>query len=211
MRSIMGNFATLVLVDHMPRVELFDKEKVLDIALNLFWKKGYNGTSIRDLEKATRLGKSSLYNTFGGKEALFFVTLKRYLSKQRSAFSTAIIDAKSPIKAIRAMMRNALTEKTKDMQKMGCFMLNSTTELANCNSTFNRFALEYKKSTMQMFVDLIEHAKQAGEISSSKDSKDLAKYLFSSIQGFKAYGMLAKDRKELLPIIDNVILGLISK
>ncbi len=101
----MGNFATLVLVDHMPSVELFDKEEVLDRAMNLFWKKGYNGTSIRDLEKATGLGKSSLYNTFGGKEALFLVTLKRYLSKQRSAFSTAFINAKSPIKAIRAMMR----------------------------------------------------------------------------------------------------------
>jgi TetR/AcrR family transcriptional regulator, transcriptional repressor for nem operon len=202
---------TLVLVDHMPRVELFDKEEVLDKALNLFWKKGYNGTSIRDIEKATGLGRSSLYNTFGGKEALFFVTLKRYLSKQRRDISIALIDAKSPIKAIRAMMRNSFTEKTKDMQKMGCFMLNSTTELANCNSTFNRFALEYNKSVKQMFVNLIEQAKQAGEISSSKDSKDLANYLFSSIQGFKIYGMLAKDRKELLPIIDNVIIGLISK
>lgn len=195
----------------MPSVELFDKEEVLDRALNLFWKKGYNGTSIRDIEKATGLGKSSLYNTFGGKEALFFGTLKRYLSKERKNLGAALVEAKSPIKAIRAMMRISLAEKTKDVQKMGCFMVNSTTELANYNSAFNRFALEYKKSATRMLADLIEQAKQAGEISSSKDSKELANYLFSSIQGLKVYGMLVKDRKELLPIIDKVITGLISQ
>ena len=56
----------------------FDHDTVVDRAMMLFWRRGYGRTSIQDLEKATRLRRGSLYNTFGDKQGLFVAALKRY-------------------------------------------------------------------------------------------------------------------------------------
>ena len=56
----------------------FDHDTVVDRAMMVFWRKGYGGTSIDDLEKATRLRRGSLYNAFGDKQGLFVAALKRY-------------------------------------------------------------------------------------------------------------------------------------
>jgi AcrR family transcriptional regulator len=56
----------------------FDHDTVVDRAMTLFWRQGYGGTSIHDLEKATRLRRGSLYNAFGDKQGLFVAALKRY-------------------------------------------------------------------------------------------------------------------------------------
>ena len=62
----------------MAGTKQFDHGTVVDRAMMLFWRKGYGGTSIQDLEKATRLRRGSLYNAFGDKQGLFVAALKRY-------------------------------------------------------------------------------------------------------------------------------------
>ncbi|MEL7378280.1 MAG: helix-turn-helix domain-containing protein, partial [Bacteroidota bacterium] len=62
----------------MPANPVFNESEVLDKARDLFWERGYHATSISDLEKALGLSRSSLYNSFGGKRALYDLTLARY-------------------------------------------------------------------------------------------------------------------------------------
>src|SRR6266852_4369991 len=64
----------------MAGTKQFDHDTVVDRAMMLFWRMGYGGTSIQDLEKATRLRRGSLYNAFGDKQGLFVAALKRYES-----------------------------------------------------------------------------------------------------------------------------------
>ncbi|MDQ6889496.1 MAG: TetR/AcrR family transcriptional regulator, partial [Bacteroidota bacterium] len=60
----------------MPKKEMFDNEEVLKKALSLFWEKGYNGTSISDLETVTGINRSSIYNTYGDKNQFFLKALE---------------------------------------------------------------------------------------------------------------------------------------
>src|SRR5690349_24968801 len=62
----------------MPRPKSFDQDTVLDQAVQLFWERGYEATSMADLEAHLGLGRQSLYNTFGDKQALFLKALERY-------------------------------------------------------------------------------------------------------------------------------------
>ena len=96
----------------MPRPRAFDEESVLDNAMNIFWSKGFEATSIQDLVNETGLNRASMYASFGDKKALFLRVLDHYsqkISAQRFADLRNIEDGRAAI------------EKTfRDTAKTGC-------------------------------------------------------------------------------------------
>ena len=195
----------------MPRVQLFNREKALDKAMRVFWEKGFNGTSTRDLEKATGLGTSSIYNSFGGKEDLFFETLQHYLKAEQKRLIQSIGDIPSALKAITALFECVLLEdSTVDKKRMGCFLVNSVTELANLHPRLNKFAVDARNATIDLLKELLKKAQQQNEIPLTKNPDQLAVYLQTLMTGMKVTGMLVKDKKELKSII-NVILQSLTK
>jgi TetR/AcrR family transcriptional repressor of nem operon len=193
----------------MPRVQLFDKEQALKNAMELFWKKGFNGTSTRDLEKATGLGTSSIYNSFGGKESLFFETLHYYLEAEQLKLSKSIDGSPSALKALRALFECALQgDHPAEAPVMGCFLVNSITELANHHTRLNQFATNARTGTIAILKKLIQKAQEQNEIPAGNDATQLATYLQTVITGLKVSGMLTKDPKELQSVIDITIQNL---
>ena len=193
----------------MPRVQLFDKEKALKNAMELFWKKGFNGTSTRDLERATGLGTSSIYNSFGGKESLFFATLQYYLEAEQLKLSQNIKGSPSALKALRALFECVLQEdNTADVPILGCFVVNSVTELANQSPRLNQFATDARTGTIAILKELIQKAQEQNEIPAVNDPTHLATYLQTVITGLKVSGMLTKDPKELQSVVDITIQNL---
>ncbi|MGZ3872695.1 MAG: TetR/AcrR family transcriptional regulator [Mucilaginibacter sp.] len=196
----------------MPRVQLFDKEKALKNAMELFWKKGFNGTSTRDLEKATGLGTSSIYNSFGGKEPLFFETLQYYMEAEQLKLGQNIKSSPSALKALRALFECVLQEDGgTDMAVSGCFVVNSITELANQNPRLNEFVTAARAGTIAILKELIQKAQAQKEIPPASDPTQLAVYLQTVMTGLKVSGMLAKDPKELQSVIDLTIQNLTKK
>ena len=196
----------------MPRVQLFDKEKALKNAMQLFWEKGFNGTSTRDLEKATGLGTSSIYNSFGGKESLFFEALQYYLEAEQLKLSKSINGSPSVLKALRALFECLLQEdNTAEGPVMGCFVVNSITELANQNPRLNQFATDARTGTIAILKELIQKAQEQNEIPAVNDPTLLATYLQTVMTGLKVSGMLAKDPEELQSVIDLTIQNLTKK
>ena len=196
----------------MPRVKLFDKEKALKNAMELFWKKGFNGTSTRDLEKATGLGTSSIYNSFGGKESLFFETLQYYMETEQMKLGQNIKSSPSALKALRALFECVLQEDSAaGMPISGCFVVNSITELANQNHRLNQFVTDARTGTITILKELVQKAQEQNEIPAGNDPTQLAVYLQTIMTGLKVSGMLAKDPKELLSVIDLTIQNLTKK
>jgi TetR/AcrR family transcriptional repressor of nem operon len=193
----------------MPRVQLFDKEKVLKSAMEVFWKKGFNGTSTRDLEKATGLGTSSIYNSFGDKESLFFETLRYYMDAEQFKVSQSIQGSASALQALKALIECLLQKGgTAEIEVMGCFMVNSITELANYHPRLSQFAIDARTGAITKLKELLQKAQQHGEIPAGNDPNQLAVYLHTVIMGLKVSGMLAKDPKELQAVIDITIQNL---
>jgi TetR/AcrR family transcriptional repressor of nem operon len=190
----------------MPKVEQFNKEIALESALNLFWEKGYNGTSIRDLETAMHLGRSSIYNTFGDKDALFFAVLKHYMNTEQARIGGRIATAGSALNALRQVLDCVINPpRFGKLAINGCLLVNCVAELADTHPAVRQFADDAKENTLQLLKVLMTKAQEQGDISASKDPGDLALYFFSNMQGLKLTGMLTKSPKELLPVVGAII------
>lgn len=173
----------------MPKSVLFDREQVLHKVTELFWRKGYNGTSMQDLVDTTGLNRSSIYNTFGDKFQLFEESLKHYQLVQNDLLRKAFADAKSPKDAIISLFDGINSEISSGNQK-GCMLTSCTSELSADQPAIKDFLVENKDRVVASFTALIEGAQQLGEIAESKDAKTLALYLFSSLQGLRLTSML---------------------
>lgn len=189
----------------MPRIEEFDRDHVLLKAMHVFWEKGYNGTSIQDLVAVTGLNRSSIYNSFGSKLALYQETLKRYHKSGNAQFQKALMKARNPLEAIRLIFEGFLPEIMNDNEGKGCFAMNCKAEMGNQDQDIRKWLLDQQENTLAIFQQLVADGQEQGTINKEQDSKTYAYHIFNAFQGFRMTGILVKDRKVLQPIIDNAI------
>ena len=192
----------------MPRTEVFNREHVLNQAKEVFWQKGYNGTSMQDLVDATGLNRSSLYNSFGCKKELYEETLKRYEKETASIFQKVLLHANGPKEALKKIFEVFLPEILGDTKGKGCYLMNCKTELGNQDSDLREWLLKGQEQSLQLFKDLIEEGQRLGEINSEDTPENYAHYLLSAFQGYRMMGVLLKDKNKLSAIIDTVFKAL---
>lgn len=112
----------------MGRARSFDNQDILERATRLFWRNGYNGTSMRELVEATGLAKASLYNAFGNKEAIFRSVLDYYI-EQKQTRTLAPLERDVPAReALQAYFENLVRMTMENRQTPGCLLVNTATE-----------------------------------------------------------------------------------
>lgn len=189
----------------MPRIEEFDKALVLQQATAVFWAKGYNGTSMQDLVEATGLNRSSIYNSFGSKLALYQDALTYYNKETHAFFQKALIRAADPLEAIRFIFEGFLPEMLEDNEGKGCFAMNCKAEMGNQDQNIKQWLLNTQEQVLGTFESLVIDGQEQGIINTKQDAKDYAYYIFNAFQGFRMTGILVKDRKVLQQIIDSTV------
>lgn len=189
----------------MPRLEEFDRELVLKKAMNVFWEKGFNGTSIQDLVEATSLNRSSIYNSFGSKLELYQTTLKQYQKNGNVFFQKSLLKANGPLDAIRLIFEGFLPEIMADEKGKGCFTMNCKAEMGNQDQDVRKWLLSVQEDLLALFQELIEDGQEQGAINKGQDSKSYAYHIFNAFQGFRMTGILVKDRKVLQQVIDTAL------
>ena len=193
----------------MPKEVLFDEQNALENAMNLFWMKGFNGTSMDELTKVTGLSRSSIYNSFGDKQTLFIQCLNFYKDSLLDTVTHAQEKLKSPLKKIEMVFRLSIDSLLKDKDRKGCLIVNTTTELANIEEGILIFMKEYEEQIESLFQNWIKEGQQSGEISKSFSSLALARHLFNSYSGIKIIAQTTNDRKTLDDIV-NVTLSVLK-
>jgi TetR/AcrR family transcriptional repressor of nem operon len=110
----------------MARSKEFDPDVALDRAMGRFWADGYDGTSTQELQTAMRIGKRSLYDTFGNKRALYLQALAEYVRRVELVHQE-VLDGDGPVEArIEALLRSGL--RLPDGTPPGCFAVNAGTD-----------------------------------------------------------------------------------
>ncbi len=189
----------------MPRSEEFNREHAVRQAMNVFWEKGYNGTSMQDLVDATGLNRSSIYNSFGSKHELYKTTLEFYQKESGGLFHKALLNAKNPLGAIRLVFESFLPEILSEGGDRGCYAMNCKSELGNQEGDIRKWLLANQENTLNVFSGLIKEGQEQGIINTKEDSKTYAYYIFNAFQGFRMTGILIKDRTVLQRIINNTL------
>ena len=172
----------------MGRPQQFDLETVVEAAMQMFWRKGYEATSIQDLVDATGLNRGSLYNTFDSKEGLFSTVCERY---QQISLATPLIEvAKTapPRVAIEDFLMTLAKRIANDPEHRGCLMVNTATELSPHNEEAREWVNTAVKDLEDALTKLIKRGQKNKTFKSKEAPRSLARLLLASIQGMLVIG-----------------------
>ena len=172
------------------RPRSFDRDKALERAMHLFWRKGYEATSVSDLTRAMGINPPSLYAAFGDKEHLYLEALERY--QQRRLESVAKWFEEEP--TAEAAMRRLLTEAARELR--GSMLVLSATQ---CSAESLQPELADRRSSMRAMVKArIDRGVRAGELPRGTDSKALTDFYGAVFQGMSLQAREGATRKSLL-------------
>ncbi|WP_025113599.1 TetR/AcrR family transcriptional regulator [Lysinibacillus fusiformis] len=185
----------------MARTREFDEEKVLDAAMQLFWEKGYEATSLSDLTARMGIQRPSIYSTFGDKKELFEAALRRYTTSRAANIRARLQSHVSVKQAFATFFEEVIqAEYTKDLSN-GCFCINTMVELAPHDERFEILTREHQLYLAVIFQETIERGVQAGELEADTDAKSLAQALIVSLIGLTVMMKSQPQRS----FVDNAI------
>ncbi|MGW6268446.1 MULTISPECIES: TetR/AcrR family transcriptional regulator [unclassified Streptomyces] len=193
----------------MARPRTFDEERALDAAMRAFWANGYEATSTQDLCDATGLGRSSIYNTFSSKHELFQRALARYIDSMTSDQVKILEDAeRSPTERLRALFARIIDtefECREGEHSIGCLTVNTTVELAGRDPAAAEMLARDLSARLAAISAVIRAGQSGGDITSTRDADDLARFLNAVIGGMRVSAQGGADRAALTTIADTAL------
>ena len=181
----------------MVRPKSFDRETVLAKAMEVFWEKGYEATSMQDLVEAMGIHRGSLYDTFRDKHHLFLEAIAHYnMAVTRKAIAHLQAPGASRSAIEQYILTFAVRAADKDQQR-GCLMTNAIMELATHDPEVAASLRKSLSSVEDAFYRALGRAQDKGEIDPDKDIRALAQYLTSNLQGLRVMAKVNPDRDTL--------------
>jgi TetR/AcrR family transcriptional repressor of nem operon len=177
----------------MARPREFDAEVVLDAAMECFWNRGYEATSVRDLIETTGLTGASLYNAFGGKRALFRAALDHYVESS-IAVRIKRCEALPPREAIAAFFNDILRRSLNDRHHKGCMLVNSALEVAPHDAELRKIVARVLTRIETFFRRCIEAGQAAGTITCALPAPNIAHHLLGVLMGVRVLARVRPDR-----------------
>lgn len=187
------------------RPRIFNPEYVLESAMQLFWRKGYEATSLQDLLQATGLSKSSLYDSFGNKQSLFEAAFTRYFDMRAVLMREELGRAASPLAFIRNCLNSVLEDVAPGHGPRGCMLVNVANEFSTNDPSVEKLIFLATRRFREVFVEAFEQAKISGEVSQSKDPASLALFMHCAMSGLRAQVKSGIARKEILTVIEIIM------
>jgi TetR/AcrR family transcriptional repressor of nem operon len=177
----------------MARPREFDEQAVLDAASELFWTKGYEATSTRDLTARTGLPPSSMYAAFGDKRRLFRRALDHYLSRLREKMARLQATA-SPAGAITGFFADTIEGSLRDALQRGCMLVNSALEASPEDPELRDGIAANVRLIEGFFRDCLVAGQACGEISSPHSPDDGARQLLAVLLGVRVLARVRPER-----------------
>jgi TetR/AcrR family transcriptional repressor of nem operon len=192
----------------MGRKKEFNRDEVLDSAIEAFWCRGYEATSVQDLLDEMGINRGSLYDTFGDKHTLFLAAIDRYYDKAL-ACTAASLEAPGPAReAIERTILSAAHCAGADAKRKGCLITNSAVELApHCSETADRVA-RYYRQTENAFCRAIGRARSEGGVRSPMDDRALARFITCSLQGMQVFSKISPECESLREVAEVIVAAL---
>ena len=165
------------------RTKEFEPDRALDSAMDLFWRRGYEATSVHDLVAEMGIGRGSMYGTFGDKRALFLAALERFEESRVSRADEILEGSASAVEGIRRLFETTIEGLVSYEPRRGCLLANTAVELAPHDEDAFERALVRGRAT--------------GEIPADRDPKALARFLVSTLHGVRVLARAGVDRAVL--------------
>lgn len=185
----------------MGRPRAFCEQQALDAAMRVFWQKGYEGASLDDLTQAMKINRSSLYSTFGDKEALFRRALNHYASGPMR-FLPESMDQPTARAAIQTLLRSAVKFLADSSHPGGCLTLQAGLTCGTGAESVKQAMIESRNRGLSQIESRMQQAAKEGDLPEGVDPKNLARYVASLLSGLGVQAANGASRSELMGVVD---------
>ncbi|MBR0663058.1 TetR/AcrR family transcriptional regulator [Roseomonas hellenica] len=185
------------------RQPTFDRDQALEVALDLFWRHGYDGVSIADLTDAIGIAAPSLYHAFGNKADLYREVLRRYGASGISADEIAA--APSGHDAARMMLERGIAAVTTPGKPLGC-MVSSGLLMTSAENAELAAELRAIRSASRLALERrITSDVEAGLLPAATDAAALARFIMTVLQGLSVQALDGASAAELAPVVNSAL------
>jgi len=180
----------------------FDENGAREVAMQLFWAKGYEATSLSNLLAAMGISKSSFYQTFESKHTLFEQCLNQYRDIIVSTMSKGLANAPTSMAFIRHALVDIANDTNDPLGRRGCLIMNTASEFSQRDSSIARCVEAGIQATRDIFLQAVNAAQADGEISSNTRAEILADYIVTVVSGLKNQVKAGASRKQIMNIAE---------
>jgi TetR/AcrR family transcriptional regulator, transcriptional repressor for nem operon len=183
----------------MARPKEFDQEKALQKAIRLFSLQGFAATSTDELMRVMKIGRQSMYDSFGDKRTLFLKALGMYVTDAVQAINAEL---EKPGSALAAVQNAIVTfaERSELSSAEGCMGLNALSEFGQRDADVTRITRDAARMQRQTLMHLLTRAKNRVELDSDADLDSMADFFESTLAGIRMAAKAGKSRHALRKI-----------
>lgn len=174
----------------------FDIDQALERAVNVFWRKGYEGASLSDLTRAMGINRPSLYAAFGDKEALFSKALDRYSSSQ-AGYINAALDAPTAREAVERLLYRTAGQMCAGKHPAGCLLVQGALASGDKGESVRRELAMRRDQARAAIFQRLRRAKKEGDLPPHADPAALARYVMTVVNGMAVQGAGGASPKDL--------------
>lgn len=192
----------------------FDRDEALWVAMNCFWRNGYEGSPVTALSQAMGITRSSFYNSFGERSQLFVEALALYAQEAPDACLSQLEPGDPILPTFKAMLEDLCATRAKDREHKGCLIVNSIAELVGANEDLGTTIEHAVKQRVKHIERLLEAAQAQGEIDLRATPQAAALTIVTLICGINILAKVIykqKDLREVAMLVFNAVVTLPSK
>lgn len=185
----------------MARTKCFNRDEALEKAMQAFWAKGYEATSVQDLVDCMGINRGSLYDTFGDKHQLFLEALDQYGTG--ALLRTDVLRQDGDAREILSRFMYVFMQKqVMDPKRRGCFMTNAAVELCSRDDECAERVRVFFEDMEDALKELISRGQRDGTFKTKRDAASLAAFFVGVMQGMRVVGKVNPNEEVLGPMVD---------
>lgn len=186
------------------RPRAFDVDKALDSALQVFWRRGYEGTSLSDLTEAMGINRPSLYAAFGNKEELFRKALDRYADGP-AAFIRDALNEPTARGVVQRMLNSSAALLTDPCHPPGCLAVQGALSCGEAAASIKEELTKRRTDAQALLYQRLKRAKDENDLPAHADPCDLARFVTTINQGMAVQAAGGASREQLQRVIDTAM------
>jgi AcrR family transcriptional regulator len=180
------------------RPRSFDRDVALERAMQVFWRQGYEATSISDLTSALGINPPSLYAAFGDKQRLFLEAVERYAGGPGGAALRILAEEPTARGAIARVLESAAVDFTRPDRPRGCMVVTAATTCAALTPSGKADLARRREASREALRKRIERGVREGELPAGTDPRALATFYVTVLQGMSIQARDGATRRTLL-------------
>jgi TetR/AcrR family transcriptional repressor of nem operon len=188
----------------------FDLDRTIERAMQIFWTRGYQGTSLPDLLEATRLSRGSLYAAFGDKHGLFLLALDRYIAQALKRLDDELTSGQKALQGLTACLDGYVARTDGAAGKRGCLVVATAMELAADDQEVSRRIAFFFGAMEARLVNALKRAQKEGDLLKSVNPVAASHMLVCFLEGLRVVRKTGYEPGRAKDAVRALISGLMT-